>query len=287
MPTATIKSKCILPVVIKAIIVSFEKHDQKTWYTIQVEPEQGKRYRITKRYEEFIQFSQKIHDQFNKYSTHLPPKIKYKLHLLVTNKQIHAQRAEELNQFLCALFLSTTFITQSFIVREFFQEVPVDRHTAGLWKRFRSTSFLSQQQPLSSFCTQAASKLWHRHHQPEPSNSTPTRILKKSQSSLVKDTIKIKVIYDADNIIVIQVPRSIGLVELRARILQKFSDSVTCIESDVMLLFHENSSTSSSHQLIQEKALLPATLITKEKDLISLMSTKWSQLDKITLHCVM
>ncbi|CAO3688704.1 unnamed protein product [Rhizopus stolonifer] len=293
MPTATIIKTSYS--ISNGMIVSFEKQDQKTLYIVQVEPEQGKSYKISKKYEEFIQFSQKLHEQFNKYSSDLPPKIKYKLHLLVTNKQIHAQRAEELNQFLCSLFSASPFIAQSYIVREFFQpQVYAESHTS-YWKRLRSTSFLSRhtQPPFSSLCTQAANKLWHR--QPEPSTSTPTTTmprLKKSQSSLclIKDTIKIKVIYDADNIIVIQVPRSIGLYELRSRILQKFSDSVTLIKSDWILLFHESTSSicsTSSFYLAQEKPLLPATVISKEDDLISLMNTKWSQLDKITLRCVM
>ncbi|KAI9272539.1 hypothetical protein BY458DRAFT_508557 [Sporodiniella umbellata] len=164
------------------------------------------------------------------------------------------------------------------------------------WKRICSNSFLTKhtQPHLTSLYTQAANKLWHR--QPEPSSSTPTTKtlsgIKKSQSSLylIKETIKVKVIYDADNIIVIQVPRSIELCELRSRILQKFSDSVILIQSDWKLLFHENTSSicgAGSFYLCQEKQLLQATVISNEEELILLMSTKWEQLDKITLHCVM
>ncbi|KAF7729554.1 hypothetical protein EC973_004229 [Apophysomyces ossiformis] len=96
--------------------------------------------------------------------------------------------------------------------------------------------------------------------------------------------IKIKVIYDVDNIIVIQVPRSISLQELRSRIAQKFSDpsmGVLKLEKEFVLLFNDARSSSST-----TTSSTPVTLIGKEQDLAQAMNTKWNRLEKITLRCI-
>ncbi|KAG0168210.1 hypothetical protein DFQ28_005194 [Apophysomyces sp. BC1034] len=95
--------------------------------------------------------------------------------------------------------------------------------------------------------------------------------------------IKIKVIYDVDNIIVIQVPRSISLEELRSRISHKFSDpsmGALRLEKEFVLLFNDARSSSSTN------SSSPVTLIGKEQDLSRAMNTKWSRLEKVTLRCI-
>lgn len=359
----------------KATVISFEKlADQKIWYTIRVEPISCKKYFISRKYEDFSQFSQKLHDRFNttKYraGSRVPPKIKSRL-LSLPNKQIHSQRVQELNQFLTLLFQKQSVVTESFLVLEFFginqsenlyakQEYAAvdyiidqdimqqETTTSSRWKRLRCTSFLASRSPpsstgLSSLCSQAANKIipsWHRNNTtaPQPSVSTPAisktntimtaqqqqrkQVLKKSKSSLgissntveqphhplddsviapdtshhdthqLKSTIKIKVIYDADNIIVIQVPRSISLVDLRSRIAQKFSDpSMGAIQvaKDLILLFNDNSSSccSLASSTLKNDIMLPAVLINKEQDLVQIMHTKWNRLEKVTLRCIM
>ncbi|KAI7891831.1 Phox homologous domain-containing protein [Mucor mucedo] len=358
----------------KATVISFERlADQKIWYTIRVEPNASKKYFISRKYEDFIQFSQKLHDRFNttKYraGSRLPPKIKSRL-LSLPNKQIHSQRVQELNQFLTLLLQKPSIVTESFLVHDFFgaddtaEDVFVKKEYAAVdyvidqdsmqpeatsssrWKRLRCTSFLASRSPpssgLSSLCSQAANKIipsWHRNNTtaPQPSVSTPAissssssktntimtgqqqrkQVLKKSQSSLgiveahhplddsvvtptishhdthqLKSTIKIKVIYDADNIIVIQVPRSISLVDLRSRIAQKFSDpSMGAIQvaKDLILLFNDNSSSCCSlvSSPLKNDIMLPAVLINKEQDLVQIMHTKWNRLEKVTLRCIM
>lgn len=398
------------PPITKATVVSFEKRsDQKIWYTIRVEPLAAKKYFISRKYEDFSQFSHKLHDRFNttKYraGSRLPPKIKNRLQLLPTSKQIHAQRVQELNQFLSILFQKQSIITDSYIVLEFFDTMPPlspsfdkmeeDTHehqqenngsatTTSRWKRLRCTSFLARSNGppsptsttssssstanLSSLCSQAANRIipsWNRNHSacsPQPSISTPTSTinnkkglmtiqhqkqpkhyqqqqgLKKSKSTLgiystlhpldnddnsnqmlvtpsmststttvttlghqhqIKSTIKIKVIYDVDNIIVIQVPRSITLEDLRSRIAQKFSDpSMGGIQvaKEVVLLFNDNSSSccsiasvggGSKNSSNSNDMMLPAALINKEQDLSQIMHTKWNRLEKVTLRCIM
>lgn len=373
----------------KATVISFEKlADQKIWYTIRVEPSSCKKYFISRKYEDFTQFSQKLHDRFNttKYraGSRLPPKIKSRL-LSLPNKQIHSQRVLELNQFLTLLFQKQSIVTESFLVMEFFginqsenlfskqeyaavdyiidqdimqqqqqqQQQPEATTSSSRWKRLRCTSFLASRSPpssngLSSLCSQAANKIipsWHRNNTtaPQPSVSTPAisktntvmtaqqqqrkQVMKKSKSSIgivsttmittieeiprhplddsaitlvtshhdthqLKSTIKIKVIYDADNIIVIQVPRSISLVDLRSRIAQKFSDpSMGAIQvaKDLVLLFNDNSSSccSLASSTLKNDIMLPAVLINKEQDLVQIMHTKWNRLEKVTLRCIM
>ncbi|CEP13827.1 hypothetical protein [Parasitella parasitica] len=392
-----------------ASVVSFEKrNDQKIWYTIRVEPYKKRSFLIARRYEDFCQLSQKLHERFNttkqRAGSRLPPKIKSRLTLLPASKQLHSQRAEELDQFLSMLFYKPSMITDSFLVLEFFgiqksdfiledQEeencIPelspsATPSSSSRWKRLRCTSFLGRSPPvvststssstssisgssgLSSLCSQAASKIWHRsnhvNQQPQPSMSTPASTnpaainatatfrslqqrntnpfkgekLKKSKSSLcinrdeplsestnssrsgsiasshlststcattimpsptestsfsMKPTIKIKVIYDIDNIIVVQVPRSISLYELRSRIAQKFSDpsmgSNVRVEDEVVLLFNDNSSSCCSIATAKNEMVLPAVLINKEQDLAQIMHTKWNRLEKVTLRCIM
>lgn len=352
----------------KATVISFERlADQKIWYTIRVEPNDSKKYFISRKYEDFTQFSQKLHDRFNstKYraGSRLPPKIKSRL-LSLPNKQIHSQRVQELNQFLTVLFQNPSMVTESFLVLDFFgvddtedlfvkkeyaavdfvidqENMQPETTSSSRWKRLRCTSFLASRSPpssgLSSLCSQAANKIipsWHRNNTtaPQPSVSTPAisktntimtgqqprkQVLKKSQSSLgiveshhplddsviiptishhdthqLKSTIKIKVIYDADNIIVIQVPRSISLVDLRSRIAQKFSDpSMGAIQvaKNLILLFNDNSSSCCSlvSSPLKNDIMLPAVLINKEQDLVQIMHTKWNRLEKVTLRCIM
>ncbi|KAI8064327.1 uncharacterized protein B0P05DRAFT_554991 [Gilbertella persicaria] len=398
MPIATRPSPLITPAKLApnielATVISYEKRqDQKIWYTIKVESKETKAYLIGRRYEDFAHFSQKLHDHFSKVraGSRLPPKIKNRLNILPTSKQQHAQRADELNQFLSMLFQKQlTSITGSYLVLEFFgiqksdlvayerkfeeickqmtnEHVPPtpqpsqsQRPFDSKWKRLRCTSFLAKSPPsttnLSSLCSQAANKImpsWHRNHStPQPSFSTPVVLdvssksmpngyrparapLKKSKSSLCiitesqeqlpplpvhplsekspvssiasshvsvsthattvdspKSTIKVKVIYDVDNIVVIQVPRSITLSDLRSRIQQKFSDPTMegCVHLNAVDLLYSDSS-SSCCSIASNKTTdmnVPVILIRKEQDLAQIMQTKWNRLEKVTLRCIM
>lgn len=330
----------LAPTISSATVISFEKRaDQKIWYIVKIQPQsqlynKSRSYVIARKYEDFAQLSQSLHERFNTSKKHragsrLPPKIKNRLNILPASKQLHAQRAEEINQFLNVLFQTQSIITESYIVLEFFGIQKADlvyyekpstmilpENASSRWKRLRCTSFLARSSPsttaLSSLCSQAANKIippWNRsNNSPQPSLSTPsiTRsygstkeglLIKKSKSSTsvsvmpsptsssssntVRDTIKIKVIYNVDNIIVIQVPRTITLHELRSRIAQKFSDQSM---DEVVLLF--NDSMSSCCSISSTSMALPAVLIRKEQDLAQLFSTKWNRLEKVTLRCI-
>ncbi|KAI8340399.1 hypothetical protein BD560DRAFT_412305 [Blakeslea trispora] len=107
-----------------AQIVSFEKRqDQKIWYTIRIQPEkQVKAYLVGRRYDDFIQLSQKLYDMSKgRAKSPLPPKIKSRINLLPVTKQLLAQRVDELNHFLsCLLQKQHSILMESFVIFEFF-----------------------------------------------------------------------------------------------------------------------------------------------------------------------
>ncbi|KAI9315976.1 hypothetical protein BX666DRAFT_1878576 [Dichotomocladium elegans] len=103
--------------------------------------------------------------------------------------------------------------------------------------------------------------------------------------------IKFKVVYDVDNIIVVQIPRSASLADLRHRILQKFSD--LAINPGFSLVFNDtrssaSSNTSAADAMPSDNAAVPSTtiLIEKEEDFVAAMGSLWVRLDKVTLRCI-
>ncbi|OAD70688.1 hypothetical protein PHYBLDRAFT_69471 [Phycomyces blakesleeanus NRRL 1555(-)] len=185
-----------------------------------------------------------------------------------------------------------------------------------------STSSVASTSSLSLFCTQAATVILPWNNRATPSIvplSTPAMASSTSTSSSCASihtscstntcstvntsaspspshstngspslrTIKIKVVYDADNIIVIQVPRSIDLKELQQRISQKLADpgmGGIVLDKDPHLLFnHTRSSASSTYQ---EDISGTDTIIGDQSDWTLAMHTQWHDLDKVTLRCV-
>ncbi|KAI8075675.1 hypothetical protein BDF21DRAFT_445386 [Thamnidium elegans] len=298
----------LAPTITRATVVSFEKQaDQKIWYKIRVEPLSTKKYFISRKYEDFSQFSQKLYDRFSsRAGSRLPPKIKSRIQLLPLSKQVYAQRVQELNQFLSILFQKQSIVTDSFIVLEFFQSqdlfipeeyVALDfigdqTPTSSRWKRLRCTSFLASRSPPTGLSSKSSLGIYEPQHPLDDSTIGPTSVSHHQDKHQLKTTIKIKVIYDVDNIIVIQVPRSISLVDLRSRISQKFSDpsmgGTIQVEKELVLLFNDNSSSCCSlASTVKNDTMLPAVLINKEQDLVQIMHTKWNRLEKVTLRCIM
>ncbi|CAO3611167.1 unnamed protein product [Cunninghamella blakesleeana] len=113
--------------------------------------------------------------------------------------------------------------------------------------------------------------------------------------------IKLKVIYDVDNIVVIQIPRSTSLSALRTRLHDKFSTmldpSLKPLADQFVLLYNESARTSSTstvsnddqHPLPTTSAILGSsssiTLISKEAHWAKAMKS-WDSLEKITLRCI-
>jgi PX domain len=96
--------------------------------------------------------------------------------------------------------------------------------------------------------------------------------------------IRIKVIYDLDNIIILQVPRNISLRDLETRIESKLSNiHLPANAKDSMsLLFYGKQRTS--HEDSQSLRPSDAYRIASIKELAHAMMTMWSDLDKVTVR---
>jgi hypothetical protein len=111
-------------------------------------------------------------------------------------------------------------------------------------------------------------------------------------------TIKLKIIYDWHNIIVIRVSRSVSLDQLRSRVLQKFAllniqlpDQFVFISPSTsycsLTTNTRNSSATTASIICSDSLDLGlATLISEEEHLSTAMQTKWSCLQKVTLRCM-
>ncbi|KAI9029611.1 hypothetical protein CLU79DRAFT_734991 [Phycomyces nitens] len=142
-----------------------------------------------------------------------------------------------------------------------------------------STSTSSSCDSINTTCSTITCSTNNTSASPSPSNS--------SNGSPSLRTIKIKVVYDADNIIVIQVPRSIDLKELQQRIAQKLADpsmgGIVLSKEPHLLFNHTRSSASSTYQ---EDVSGTDTIIGDQSDWTLAMHTQWHGLDKVTLRCV-
>ncbi|KAG0175375.1 hypothetical protein DFQ28_000949 [Apophysomyces sp. BC1034] len=117
-------------------------------------------------------------------------------------------------------------------------------------------------------------------HTPSPRLSTTTTTSTAGHPS----RIKLKVIYDTDNIIVIQVPRSATLADLRSRIIKKFTDPSVHLQPEFALLY--NNARSSASSSYSDSNAGNAVMITSEDQLSYAMSHLWIRLDKVALRCV-
>ncbi|KAI8331763.1 hypothetical protein BC941DRAFT_438402 [Chlamydoabsidia padenii] len=409
----------LAPFIRQANVVSFERRQGKMWFIIHVDPHQINNnnhtglkrhaYTIARRYDDCVQFSQRLYDAFPLLNESKTLLFKLKPQGLLNKKQSNGQRRAELDRFVQALFRLPTTITRALIVLEFFglqksdteQQVLRDKQNlvrqqqaivnstanhqmyvggdysffddpfytstmnteddASTWaskfKTFRGRSPSSNS--LSSFCTQAAHRLPWTPQQPKKKisfSNTSTCLMKSvddapglmscsssttssntststlptyyqqqqqrrrsstrtshcsNQSGVIPSvsswsdptissavrTMKLKVIYDVDNIVVIQIPRSTNLAALRTRLHDKFSTmldpSLKPLADQFVLLYNENTRTSSSSsselhldQLPTTLASSPSiTLISSEQQWANAMKT-WDTLEKVTLRCI-
>jgi hypothetical protein len=113
-----------------------------------------------------------------------------------------------------------------------------------------------------------------------------------SSSEFCLNYLKLKVVYDLDNIILLQVPRTIRLPELRAKILHKFEDTATDLPVDFKLVFNSLAPGGRKDSLLSSSAaystyanLDARTIIGTQDDLVEAMS-KWVDLPKVSVRCV-
>ncbi|KAI8376146.1 uncharacterized protein BYT42DRAFT_573585 [Radiomyces spectabilis] len=116
------------------------------------------------------------------------------------------------------------------------------------------------------------------------SSSSFSSAISPTVSHIASDRIKMKIVYDMDNIVVVQVPRSIELHELRRRIQQKFSEPNLCLGPHFNLLYHNARSSASS---CCSEGQTTGIIISQPEDLLHAMTFQWDKLEKITLRCIL
>lgn len=92
--------------------------------------------------------------------------------------------------------------------------------------------------------------------------------------------IKLKIVYDVHNIVVLQVPRTISFDDLRNRIRQKLVHDVS-LSPDFSLLFNDCRSSASS---TYSKSVGNPLVISTDKEFVQIMNSYWSCLAKVTLR---
>jgi hypothetical protein len=127
----------------------------------------------------------------------------------------------------------------------------------------------------------------------EPLDSVPFVSLQRSfsASSTSGDgkqirNIRIKVIYDLDNIIILQVPRTIPLKDLTTRVANKLSnvDLAAYSKEGMSLLYYGRQRTS--HEDSKNLRPTDAYRIASRKDLAYAMICMWSDLEKVTVRLI-
>lgn len=317
---------------IKDITVQpYTKQQNGTWYPIQLTLSNGHQFQVEHQYADFVQFSRLIHQQFSLSRASLP-KIK-KQHTLFKKggAQKYIQRQCELQDFCRLLLLQPSVVTCSPECLSFFSATPEASSTSvstSLKRAFSLKSNKKQQQhpDLAEMSQQAFARSLsisigqHQHeHQLQQCTSRPNiqninnrsnRCSTTSTTSTVSssilfsssllsssteedDTIKLKIIYDVQNIIIIRVARSVSLDQLRSQVIQKFA-LISIMLPDQLVLRTVDCARYSSGSGSSIACSAPAdsdldaadVLITNEHDLSRAMLLRWNALQKVTLRCV-
>ncbi|CAO3639038.1 unnamed protein product [Mucor hiemalis] len=112
-----------------------------------------------------------------------------------------------------------------------------------------------------------------------------------SLSSDEDNTIKLKVVYDWNNIVIIRVSRSTSLDQLRSQVIQKFALLHIDLPKNLSFTCKENARYSSASSIMYSDSLdfgadCAVTRISEDEHLTNAMQTKWSCLPKVTLRCM-
>lgn len=112
-----------------------------------------------------------------------------------------------------------------------------------------------------------------------------------SNNSDSNNALKCKIVYDIENIVIVQLARHITtttttLQEFKQRILQKLGAQVPQLNDRHFDLVYDDARSSSASSILRQPATERAVVISKQAHFEHLMNTKWAHLSKITLRCV-
>ncbi|KAK4515424.1 uncharacterized protein ATC70_010369 [Mucor velutinosus] len=301
------------------------KQQNGTWYPIQLKLSDGRMLEIQHQYADFIQFSRLIRQQFNLSRAELPKIKKQHNFLKKRGAQKYHQRQCELQDFCRLLLLLPPVVTCSPVCLSFFSATPEIGSVSNSLKRAFSLKpsgkKQQQQQHLDlvemehAFSRSLVMSIGQHEHQLQQCTSRPniqsinksnrcstTSTTSTASSSILfssslssteeDDTIKLKIIYDAQNIIIIRVARSVSLDQLRSQVTQKFA-LINIMLPDQLVLrtvdcarYSSGSGSSIVCSAPADSDLNAEVLIANEQDLSRAMLLKWNTLQKVTLRCV-
>ncbi|CAO3624162.1 unnamed protein product [Mucor fragilis] len=302
-------------------VLPYVKQHNGIWYPVQLKLSDGQLLAIKHQYADFVQFSRLIHQQFSLSRAELP-KIK-KQHSLFKKggAQKYHQRQCELQDFCRLLLLLPPSVTCSPVVLAFFSATPAIAPVSSSLKRaFSLKSSRKQQHPdlaeMSHAFARSLTISIGQHEQQlqqgtgrahvqniDRSNRCSTTSTTSTASSSIlfasslsstdeDDTIKLKIIYNVQNIIIIRVARSVSLDQLRSQVIQKFALINIALPDQLVLRTvdcarYSSGSGSSIACSVQADSVLDADVfISNEHDLSRAMLLKWNTLQKVTLRCV-
>lgn len=227
-------------------IKPFERgQDKHIWFPVQIELDNHDKIEVYRRYSDFIRFYEQL--QTIDKGTYLPLKMDNKKMYWIKRHQKYSQRQAELEKFCKYLLALPSAITNSDFYISFFNlDVSSDTSSSGSSSHGDSCTDLLR-------------------------NET---ILEEEE-----DVIRIKLVYDAHNIIILRVPRSITFNELKSKIIQKFALlNINLSPHLVLLTLSNHQQQTSSASSITENVIV----ISSETHFVDAMQTQWLHDKKIT-----
>ncbi|CEP18880.1 hypothetical protein [Parasitella parasitica] len=280
-------------------IESYTRQQNCTWYTIQLKLNNNLNVQIQHKDADFVQFSRSIHQQFKLAKEHL---IEIKNQYIFLKKKgslkFH-ERVWELQHF-CQQLLMLPDVTCSESFLLFFSTTTAITTVSNSIRRafsIFSNKKQQQQQHVAEICDvftrlNTIQKIDNNNRCSTTSTTSTTSSSVLCSSSLGttddEDTVKIKIIYDIENIIIIRVSRRVSLDELSSQVVQKFA-LLNIQFSDQLLLrtvdcawYASGSGSSTICSVPADSGLSTDILIRDQQDLSRAMLSK----QKVTLRCV-
>jgi hypothetical protein len=246
----------------------YERQNKHVWYPIQIELENHDTIEIKRRYSEFIQFAQQL-----KAIDKTAPQMNHsKTYYWIKRHQHYMHRQTELERFCKDLLSLPTVMTSSDIYISFF-----NLNMNECYNQHVNTSTSSHHTNISA--SSHSTSVSTSSHSTNISTISYSSHCNSSQKA--ENRIRIKLVYDCENIVVLCVPRSTDFDTMKWRIIQKFALLDIRLSSQLILL------SVSNHKQISS----PACSVTENVMLVSnqtqwkeAMRTRWMDYSKVTVR---
>lgn len=254
-------------------VLPYQRFNTITWYPIKVEVYSNPCFELKYEYSDFVRFSRILHQEY-----HLRKKltmIKKEYNFLRKGNQKYIDRQLEIERFCNQILLLPSAITCSNLVIDFFsQQKPKPAPSINGYstlKRVFSIKSSSPSPPQLSIISSTTSSILF--------NASVC----STEEGFDQSTIKFKIIYDCNNIIIIRVKRNISFQSLVSQVIQKFALLSILLHGQLSFGFCENTRNSSASSIIYTDF---DHIIARQDDLLLNMESRWSALYKVTLRCI-